>query len=248
MNKELQLPTLLDTDLKKSEAREIVDERVEELAEYFHMIRASESHAVLIVLQGMDAAGKSGAIRNLFSHISPSHVRVKAFKKPTEEELAHDFLWRVHQAAPRKGEVVIFDRSHYEDILIQRVHNWIDMSQVRQRMDAINSFEKLLIQDNNTVIFKFFLNISYDQQEEELRERLDENDKHWKHNPGDWEERKYWKEYMEAYRYILDNSEVSWHVTPVDKRYHRDLFISKILLDKMKELNLEYPPLEEKIK
>ncbi len=245
INEALGLPTLLDTDLTEEAAEAIIAGRAEEIADYLHILRADKGHSVLIVLQGMDAAGKSGAIRNIFAQASPANVRVKAFKQPTAEELEHDFLWRVHQATPRRGEVVIFDRSHYEDILIQRVHKWIDMAQVRRRMASINAFERLLIEDNKTLILKFFLNISYEQQAIELQERIDEPDNRWKHNPQDWEERKLWDEYMKAYRFILDNSEIPWYPTPVDIRFHRDLFMTEIILKELKKLDLHYPGFQE---
>lgn len=248
MNKELGLPTLLDTDLSKDDGRKIIKDSAEEIAEHIELVRACKSHGILIILQGMDASGKDGALRNLFAEASPANLRVKAFKTPTEEEMAHDFLWRIHKEVPKCGEVVIFNRSHYEDILIQRVHKWIDMKQVENRMRSINEFERLLVEDRNTVIMKFFLNISFEQQEIELQQRLDEYDKHWKHNPGDWKERKFWSEYMDAYKYILDNSIIPWYITPVDKRYHRDLFMSEKILEVMKALNLSYPTLEEVLK
>jgi len=168
-----------------------------------------------------------------------------SFKKPTEEEFAHDFLWRIHKIVPGKGQIAIFNRSHYEDVLIQRVHSWISEEQVEKRMNSINAFEELLQYDNNTLIMKFFLHISYDQQTEELQERIDEPEKHYKHNAGDWEERKHWDKYMSCYEDVLNNSKIPWHIVPVDSRWYRDYVISKTLVEALEGLGMEYPDLEE---
>lgn len=155
--------------------------------------------------------------------------------------MAHDFLWRVHRWAPEKGMLTIFNRSHYEDILIQRVHKWIDMTRVKKRMAAINAFEELLEFDNNTLIFKFYMHVSKEEQAVQLQERLDDPNKYWKHNPGDWEERKLWDQYMEAYEYAINESSVPWHICPVDNRWYRDYFILKILVDGLEKLNMNMP-------
>jgi polyphosphate kinase 2 (PPK2 family) len=170
---------------------------------------------------------------------------VHSFKKPSDEQFAHDFLWRVHQNCPEKGMIQIFNRSHYEDILVQRVHGWIDEERVQKRMDAINAFEDLLQFDNNTLILKFYLHISYEQQEVELQQRLDEAEKYWKHNDGDWEQRKYWDKYMTCYEYAINNSTIPWHIIPVDSRWYRDYTMSKIVMDELENLNMKYPKREK---
>ena len=158
----------------------------------------------------MDASGKDGAASNVFKECHPSGINVYSFKKPTEEEFAHDFLWRVHKQAPAKGMIQIFNRSQYEDVLIQRVHKWIDEETVDRRIKAINAFEELLTFDNSTIIFKFYLHLSKEQQAIELRERIDEKEKHWKHNDNDWKEREHWEEYMRCYEDVINRSSIPW--------------------------------------
>lgn len=239
-----EYPTRAPESLDKKKAREITKERVEEIAEIHTKLVASGTHSILVVLQGMDGSGKDGATRNVFGKCAHYGVRTKSFKKPTDEEFAHDFLWRVHKVAPAKGELVIFNRSHYEDILIQRVHGWIDDDRVNNRMKAINAFEDLLQFDNNTLILKFYLHISYEQQLIELQERLDDPNKYWKHNDGDWKERELWDKYRRCYEDILNWSTTPWHIIPVDQRWHRDYVMSEIVLKEMRKLNLAFPPLE----
>ncbi len=192
----------------------------------------AKKHSVLVVLQGMDASGKDGAVHKVFDQL-PHHRASTwyAFKKPTEEEFAHDFLWRVHKVVPHKGMIAIFNRSHYEDILIQRVHGWIDQARVEKRMQAINAFEEALAFDANTLVFKFYMHISKDEQEIQLRQRMDDPNKFWKHNPADWEERKLWDKYMDAYEYAINESTIPWYICPVDNRWYRDYFIAKTLVE-----------------
>lgn len=231
--------------LDKEEAREQTREWVERLGELQAVMYAEQKHSVLIVLQGMDASGKDGAVRRVFAECNPVGLEVTAFKKPTEKEFAHDFLWRVHKHTPPKGKIGIFVRSHYEDVLIQRVHNWIDEEHAMKRIQAINAFESLLQFDNNTHIFKFYLHISKEQQEEELRERLEEHDKFWKHNSNDWKERDHWDEYMRCYEEAINASAIPWHIVPVDQRWYRNYVMSKILVENLEKLNMQYPPLNK---
>lgn len=239
------LPTRAPQDLDKSEARKVTKERRERIAELHQLLVAEGKHSVLVILQGMDGSGKDGGTRNVFGDCAPYNLRVHSFKKPTDLEFAHDFLWRVHQQVPKKGELVIFNRSHYEDVLIQRVHGWISEERAEKRIAAINAFEDLLQFDNNTLILKFFLNISHEQQKLELQERLDDPEKHWKHNPGDWKEREHWTAYMRCYEEVLNNSTTPWHVVPVDQRWYRDYVMTEIVVDAMEALNMKYPDLEE---
>ena len=238
-----RLPTAPPDDLDKDTARRSSKDRAERIADLHQQLVAEGKHSVLIVLQGMDASGKDGAMRNVFGSCAPYGLRAVSWKKPTEEEFAHDFLWRIHREAPAKGEMVIFNRSHYEDVLIQRVHGWIDEQTVDRRMQSINAFENLLAYDNNTVILKFYLHLSKDQQKEELRERLDEPDKYYKHNDGDWSEREYWDEYRAAYNDVINRSEVPWHIIPVDKRWYRDYLMTDIIVQALEGLNMVWPEL-----
>lgn len=238
------LPTDAPAGLDKKEAGKITAARSKRIAELHHLLVASGKHSLLVVLQGMDGSGKDGASKNVFGQCAPYGIRTYSFKKPTDEEFAHDFLWRVHKQTPAKGEVVIFNRSHYEDVLIQRVHGWIDDAKVQRRMAAINAFEQNLIDDGKTVLLKFFLNISFEQQQIELQQRIDDPTKHWKHNDGDWKEREYWADYMRCYEDVLNNCTIPWHPIPVDQRWYRDYLISGIVVDALEGLNMQFPPLK----
>lgn len=240
-----ELSTLPPADADEKAIKEETKRLEDRLGELQNLLYASQQHAVLVVFQGMDASGKDGASKNAFSECHPQGIRVHSFKKPTEEELAHDFLWRVHQQVPAKGMIQVFNRSHYEDILIQRVHGWITEEQVALRMEAINAFEKLLAFDNQTVIFKFYLHLSYEQQAVELQERIDEPDKHWKHNPNDWKERERWDDYRRCYEYAINESDIPWTIVPVDKRWYRNYIVAKTMVDRLEQLGMAYPPLEE---
>lgn len=231
--------------LDKDEVKDQTDELVDRLGELQRMLYAQGEYALLVIFQGMDASGKDGAVEKVFKACHPSGLQVFSFKKPTEEEFAHDFLWRAHKKTPPKGMIHIWNRSHYEDVLIQRVHGWIDEQQVAQRIKAINAFEELLAFDNNTIVCKFFLHISYEQQEEELMQRINEDEKHWKHNDSDWKEREYWPEYMRCYEEVLNRSTIPWVITPVDKRWYRDYIVAKALVGQLEALPLEYPPLKD---
>lgn len=240
-----EIPTRAPKDLSKHVAKQKTKQRVDRIGELQEILYAQQKYSVLIVMQGMDASGKDGAVSNVFEECHPGGLEVIPFKKPTEEEFAHDFLWRIHRHAPRKGMINIFVRSHYEDVLIQRVHGWIDEEHARRRIESINAFEELLTYDNDTLILKFYLHISKEQQKEELQQRIDEEDKHWKHNPNDWREREYWDEYRRCYEEVLNESRIPWHVVPVDQRWHRDYVMSQILVEELEKLDLEYPPLKE---
>jgi len=220
--------------------------RIDELQE---LLYAEAKRGILVVLQGMDTSGKDGAIRHVFREIDPLGVRAVRFKAPTEDELAHDFLWRVHPHAPAKGELVIFNRSHYEDVLVVRVHKLIDEAQWKQRYDAINAFERLLA-DNNTVILKFFLHISKDEQRERLQARLDDPRKQWKFNINDLAERKLWSDYMKAYTDALAATSTDWapwYIVPSNSKMNRNLFISSVLLETLDGLKMRYPKSKQKL-
>lgn len=238
------IATRAPEDLDKDEARRRSRANAKRIGELHQKLVAEGKHAVLIILQGMDASGKDGAMRNVFGECAPFGLRAVGWKKPTELEFAHDFLWRIHKEVPAKGEMVIFNRSHYEDVLIQRVHGWIDEATVNRRFAAINAFEALLQHDNNTLILKFYLHLSEAQQEEELLERVRETEKHYKHNDGDWEERQHWAAYRAAYQDVLNRSTIPWHVIPVDQRWYRDLLMTEVVLRELEALEMAWPPLE----
>jgi PPK2 family polyphosphate:nucleotide phosphotransferase len=205
---------------------------------------AESAQSLLIVLQGMDTAGKDGAIRHVMSGFSPAGCAVTSFKAPNAEELAHDFLWRVHKATPRQGDIAIFNRSHYEDVLIVRVKNLVPKSIWRPRYDRINDFEKL-VSDRRTRIVKFFLHISKDEQGKRLQARLDDPQKRWKFNEGDLRERAYWAGYQRAYRDALrqcSTPHAPWYVIPADHKWFRNLAISEVLVSVLKDMRPAYPP------
>jgi PPK2 family polyphosphate:nucleotide phosphotransferase len=238
------LPTDPPAHLDRKEIEAQTKKLTKRLAELQYLLRAQGKYSVLVVLQGMDGSGKDGAATKVFKYCQPAAIHSYSFKKPSDEEFAHDFLWRVHKQAPEKGIIKVFNRSHYEDILIQRVHKWISEERVEKRMQAINAFEELLEFDNNTLVLKFFLNISHEQQALELQERIDEPEKHWKHNEGDWKEREHWDEYMKCYEYILNESKIPWTVVPVDSRWYRNYVIAKKMVEALEALDMQYPPLK----
>lgn len=240
-----EISTKPPKDADKESLKDQTKQYAKRLGELQEVLRAEQKHSVLVIFQGMDASGKDGAVKNVFKYCLHDGVNVHAFKKPTDKEMAHDFLWRVHQVCPDQGKIQIFNRSHYEDILIQRVHGWISETRVEKRMAAINAFENLLEFDNHTVVLKFYLHLSKNQQKLELEERLHESDKHWKHNDGDWEERKYWDKYMEYYEYAINKSEIPWTIVPVDERWYRDFVVSKTIVEALEALDMEYPMMEE---
>lgn len=239
----------IDTDapesLKKDEIKDKTKELVAGIGQICKSIYAEKKHSVLIVLQGMDASGKDGVAQNVFAECSALAIDACSFKKPTEEEFAHDFLWRVHKLAPAKGNMKIFIRSHYEDILIQSVHQWIDKDRAAKRMNAINAFEELLQFDNNTTILKFYLHISHSKQLEKLKERRDNPQKQWKFNEQDFEESKLWDEYMECYEYVINNSTIPWHIIPADQNWFRDYSVAQIVLETLKKLKSKFPTLND---
>lgn len=238
LNKISTLPT---ENLEKGEIEDKTKEIVKKIGELSRKFEADGSHSFLIILQGMDGSGKDGTARVVFQDVSPNVICTYSFKKPTPEEFAHDFLWRVHKEVPPKGKMKIFNRSHYEDVLIQRVHKWIDEKKVEERFTSINDFEQLLKTDNNTTILKFFLHLSKEKQHEKLQERIDDPEKAWKHNPDDWKESELWNEYMIAYQDVINNSVIPWIIVPSEKQWFRNYFVAKKVLEALESMNLKYP-------
>lgn len=227
----------------KQEAAEQVAKLNQELEGLQELLYAQRKHKILIVLQGMDTSGKDGVIRHVMDGVNPQGVKVASFKVPTPEELDHDYLWRVHRVTPGRGEIVIFNRSHYEDVLVVRVHNLVPEEVWSRRYAQINEFERLLAEEG-TLIYKFFLHISKDEQKQRLQARLDDPSKHWKFSLGDLKERAIWQDYMQAYEAVLSQTSTDWapwYIIPANRKWYRDLMISEVLVDALKKLKMSYP-------
>ncbi|MEZ4672969.1 MAG: polyphosphate kinase 2 family protein [Caldilineaceae bacterium] len=230
----------------KDEGKARVKKLNQELETLQELLYAEGKQKVLIVLQAMDTGGKDGTIRHVFDGVNPQGVKVAAFKKPTPEELAHDYLWRVHQQTPGRGEIVIFNRSHYEDVLVVRVHELVPQKVWQRRYEHMNAFEKLLA-DEGTTILKFYLHIDLDEQKERLQARLDEPSKQWKFAAGDLAERKLWPAYMAAYEEMLHKTSTEyapWYIVPANRKWYRNLVILETIVDTLKGLKMTYPPAE----
>ena len=228
----------------KTKAKAVTNALTTRLGELQERLYANGSHALLIVLQGMDTSGKDSTIRSVMSAVNPQGCRVASFKEPTPTELSHDFLWRVHQKVPPRGHIGIFNRSHYEDVLITRVHGLISDKQVKQRFNQIREFEELL-HENGTIILKFFLHISKEEQRERLEERVHNPEKRWKFNPGDLEERKLWDEYMKAFEDMLSatsTDHVPWYIVPANRKWYRNVVIAETIVKTLEGLKLSTPP------
>lgn len=231
-------PKELDKQATKLATQKILDS----LDELQNLLYAESKHALLVVIQGMDASGKDGVIRNVFGSLNPQGVMVKSFKAPTPEELSHDFLWRVHAAAPQKGMIRIFNRSHYEDILITRVHKWCDEKTAKKRMKAINDFEQLLQEHNNTHILKFYLHVSPEEQQERLKERIDDPTKQWKYNEKDFEEAKLWDDYQQVYEDCFEHcNDIPWTIVPSDQNWYKEHIIASKVCTTLQGLDMKYP-------
>jgi PPK2 family polyphosphate:nucleotide phosphotransferase len=213
------------------------------LAALQDVLYAEHRQRILIVLQAMDTGGKDGCIRKLLTGINPQGVRITSFKAPTPAELDRDYLWRIHAHTPAKGEIAVFNRSHYEDVLITRVHEWISPKQCERRYAHIRDFERMLIEEGVTVI-KFFLHISKDEQKQRLQDRLDDPAKKWKFNVGDLAERKHWDAYMAAYEAALGATatpDAPWYVVPADRKWLRDVYVASVVVARLEALNMQYP-------
>jgi len=225
-------------DLEAALAKNIA--RIDELQ---YLMYAEHRRALLVVLQGIDASGKDGTIRHVMTGFNPQGCRVTPFKAPTPEELAHDFLWRIHHVVPGKGDVAIFNRSHYEDVLVVRVHELVPAPIWKRRYDQINDFERYLA-ENGVVIVKFFLHISKDEQKRRLERRIEDSTRQWKVALSDFEERKRWKEYQRAYEDAItkcNTKEAPWYVIPADKKWFRNLAVSQVLVETLEALDMRFP-------
>ena len=224
-----------------------LNDRLEVLQE---LLWGEGRNRVLVVIQAMDAGGKDGTVRRVFEGVNPTGVRVESFKKPSSLELAHDYLWRVHQVVPGDGELVIFNRSHYEDVLVVRVMDLVSKKRWKKRYDHIVAFEQMLA-DEGTTIIKLFLHISRDEQRERLQARLDEPDKNWKFDPGDLVPRARWDDYQRAFEEALERTsteDAPWYIVPADRKWYRNLAVSEILIQTLENLDMAYPPAPDDIR
>ena len=227
-----------------------VDQLAGEIDTLQDILLANRKKRLLVILQGTDASGKDGTLRGVFARTSPLGVHTVGWKAPCEEELAHDYLWRIHRAMPAAGEITVFNRSHYEDVLVPTVNGWISKEQTRQRYAQINDFERML-SENDTILLKFMLHISKDEQRERLQERIDDESKHWKFSLGDLDVRKQWNEYQAAYAALLGATSTPWApwiVVPADSKTHRNLMIATVVRDTLQSLNLSYPPAKKELR
>jgi PPK2 family polyphosphate:nucleotide phosphotransferase len=227
----------------KDAAAKTIEENTSRCLELQTKLYAENTRAVLLVLQGMDTAGKDGTVFHVMRGLNPTACRVETFKRPTEEELDHDFLWRIHKLCPRRGEITVFNRSHYEDVLVVRVHNLVPKDVWSQRYEHINAFEQMLT-DAGTRIIKCFLHISKDEQKQRLQERLKDPTKNWKFEEGDLKERELWDDYMDAYQAMLEKTSTPhapWHVIPANKKWFRNLCVSQLLVQTLTDMDPKLP-------
>lgn len=241
----------------KSEAKEHLEKNIERMFELQDRLYASDKYSLLLIFQAMDAAGKDSTIKHVMSGLNPQGTQVYSFKQPSKEELDHGYLWRVQKVAPERGRIGIFNRSHYEEVLIVKVHDLLKQQQIpaelidkdiwQERYKQISEYEKYLFK-NGTVVLKFFLHVSKDEQKKRFLERIDDKAKNWKFSSSDVEERKFWGNYQKAYEEAISatsNIYAPWYIIPADKKWFTHLLVSDIIIDKLKSLNLEYPKLSK---
>jgi PPK2 family polyphosphate:nucleotide phosphotransferase len=227
----------------KDEAKDDLERNSRRLEELQELLFAEHLHKVLIVLQGMDTAGKDGVIRHVFEGVNPQGVHVASFKQPSSTELDHDYLWRVHHEVPGRGEIAIFNRSHYEDVLIVRVHGQISAEECKHRYRQINDFERMLVEEGTTVL-KFFLHVGKDEQRQRLSERISNPRKHWKLSYSDIHERALWDDYVRAYTELLETTTTEtapWYVVPANRKWYRNLVVARLIVAALEDLRMSYP-------
>jgi PPK2 family polyphosphate:nucleotide phosphotransferase len=241
----------------KSEANKLLEKNIEKMQELQNLLYASDKYSLLLVFQAMDAAGKDSTIKHVMSGLNPQGTQVFSFKKPSEEELDHGYLWRISKALPERGRIGIFNRSHYEEVLVVRVHDLIKFQKLpnevksnniwQNRFEQINNFEKYLY-ENGTIILKFFLNVSKEVQKERFLERIDDKSKNWKFAEADLKERGYWNDYQKCYQEAItatSKEHAPWYIIPADKKWFMRLLVSEIIVKKLEDLNLKYPELSD---
>ena len=241
-----EIDTRAPKGMDKAETKEKIAGILEELDELQNLLYASSKYSILVVIQGMDASGKDGLTRNVFGKMNPQGVTVRSYKAPTSEELSHDFLWRIHKHVPAKGMIQIFNRSHYEDVLVTRVHGITDDETALQRMTAINDFERMISLHNNTKVLKFYLHISPEEQAQRLQERIHDPRKMWKYNEADFTEAKQWNKYRHYYEEVFRGcSEIPWHIIPADQNWYKEYLVARVIRDTLKGLDMQYPGLKK---
>jgi PPK2 family polyphosphate:nucleotide phosphotransferase len=235
-------PHSMDKEDTKEELRKILLD----LDDLQNLLYAEGKHSLLVVIQGMDASGKDGLTRDVFTSMNPQGVNVTSYKEPTAEELSHDFLWRIHHHVPAKGMIHIFNRSHYEEILITRVHGMVDDETAKKKMQAINDFERLLTEHNNTAILKFYLHISHDEQLKRLEERIKLPEKMWKYSPEDFKESKLWDSYIKYYEDAFEHcDEIPWHIIPADQNWYKSYLVAKTIRKTLKDFDMKFPGMKK---
>lgn len=245
-NKKMNFTTF-DKSLDKSAVKKETKEILKQIGELQYKMYAEAKRSLMIVFQGLDASGKDGLTKGLLKYCNPVGISIQSFKKPTPVEFAHDFLWRIHQNTPAKGEIQIFIRSHYEDILVPTVEKYIPEEIIEKRYELINDFEKLL-SHNGTIVLKFFLSVSSEVQEERLNERIQLQEKHWKHNDGDWETRKKTEQYLAVYQSIFERcNHIPWQIVPADSNWQKLYYVSKTVLKALQEMDLKWPELKSEL-
>lgn len=246
MNIDLNKTSTLPPDsLQKAAIKKKTATIIKKLSDLQNLLYAEKKHSVLIILQGMDASGKDGVLKNIFSHFNPRNIQLHSFDVPTKEEAAHDFLWRAHRHTPAKGMIQIFNRSYYEDVLVTRVHKQCSDAKAKQRMQAINNFEQLLAEDNHTQILKFYLHVSKKQQEKRMQERIDNASKHWKYDEKDYKEIALHDEYAKMYEDVFKHcNAIPWIIVPADKNWYKEYLIAQTLVELLDSLDMKYPPLK----
>lgn len=236
-------PTRYEGPISKKDGKKAFKALSSQLVDLQEKLYAENKRSLLVVLQAMDAAGKDSTIRHVFGPVNPEGCQVTSFKSPSKEELAHDYLWRVHQHTPADGNIAVFNRSHYEETLIVKVKGWAPLDRIAKRYEQINCFEKMLV-DEGTAVVKFMIHISKDYQKERLQRRLDRPDKHWKFNPEDLTERSHWDEYMKEFSTTLSKCSTGhapWYIVPAERRWFRNLLVTKTLVDTLTRMDLKMP-------
>jgi PPK2 family polyphosphate:nucleotide phosphotransferase len=242
--KKLSVSTCAPEKLNKQKTKELSSAIKKDISKYQKVLYAEGERSILIVLQGVDASGKDGLISDVFSGLNPFGVNVAAFKSPSKEELSHDFLWRIHQECPARGMIHIFNRSHYEDILVPRVNKLLDERTLLRRMRDINHFERMLVNEGTTIL-KFYLHVSREEQAIRLRERKTNPEKFWKHNDDDWKARRKWTSYMETYELIFKHcNEIPWQIIPADQNWYKEYLVAVRVRDTLRKMKLKYPTQE----
>jgi PPK2 family polyphosphate:nucleotide phosphotransferase len=241
-----KLPTIAPKNLDKDKIKNLTKGYLDELNTLQNLMYAESKHSLLVIIQGMDASGKDGLIRDVFTNVNPLGIQVKSWKAPTPDELAHDFLWRIHQNTPAKGMIQLHNRSHYEDILVTRVHHWIDDKTAQKRIQSITNFEKHLFESNQTTILKFYLHISHDEQLMRLNERMQIPEKMWKYNENDLKESELWDDYMKYYEEAItlcNNPE--WIIVPSDQNWYKNFVVAETLVQTLKSFQMKFPGMKK---